>query len=281
MDVGKPKKKVGLVIGGVLMLVVALGGGVWGYTQFNASTDRKVVLASPQPLASIDPRQVLAQIPEINAINGDRWYEDTKITNVDTTKCKGKGKGKCEVSYDEDGVHKIITTETNTNSTGVTTSNTTVTDNSGKTLVDRETIDDRTSGKLTTTKSTDVRLGADGKTHTYITTYTYDGESANPTLTYSLDGIDYDTTAPPTLEALNSQCLPGDDCPISCASIPGGAGGWTQVTEPGGGSYCAAGGKQCSRYRVEKKNNLGTHCFLYYGEQCGEEGSCGAKTVVV
>jgi hypothetical protein len=72
-----------------------------------------------------------------------------------------------------------------------------------------------------------------------------------------------------------NQCLAGDDCPIICTpSQIADTSNWTKTQEPGGGSFCNPNGSNCNRYRVELKNG-NTHCFLYYGENCGEPESCG------
>lgn len=70
-------------------------------------------------------------------------------------------------------------------------------------------------------------------------------------------------------------CLPGDNCPILCSSN-NQMSNWQEVTEPGGGSYCDSSGRQCRRYRIERKDpGSNTHCFVKYGEICGAPDSCG------
>jgi hypothetical protein len=72
----------------------------------------------------------------------------------------------------------------------------------------------------------------------------------------------------------------GAGCPTKCEASKNA--GWTPVQEPGGGSYCDAQGRQCKKYRKELLSPDGrTHCFVGYGEQCGQPGSCGGGTTTL
>jgi hypothetical protein len=76
-------------------------------------------------------------------------------------------------------------------------------------------------------------------------------------------------------ESCSSTDQNGQGCPIGCKAANAS---WTPVQEPGGGSYCDDQGRQCSRYRKELKDpNSSAHCFIGYGEQCGQPGSCGSN----
>lgn len=76
----------------------------------------------------------------------------------------------------------------------------------------------------------------------------------------------------------NSSCLPTDTgCPQTCSGLDTTNVYKYDTQEPGGGTYCNAQGEKCTRYRIEKMTSSvaagASHCFVGYGETCG--GSCG------
>lgn len=84
-EMPKKKSKVGVVVVGILLMVMAVGGGVWGYSQFNAGNTKQVAIASPLPQAS-------AEVPMIA-----RLVEDTgKAIVKQTPQQEKKGGGQVE-----------------------------------------------------------------------------------------------------------------------------------------------------------------------------------------
>lgn len=82
------------------------------------------------------------------------------------------------------------------------------------------------------------------------------------------------------------QCIAGDGCPTSCSNYKTSWGAMVFTQEPGGGKFCDADGRECERYRIEMRQAnppsgaTAIHCFVKYGEQCGEPGQCGPGTNV-
>lgn len=236
-NVGKPKKKVGLVIGGILLLVMALGGGVWGYQKYN-TTAQIAYVKSDTPEAN-----ALAEAKRIAKAAKQNGKSEKEAKDLATIAAKKAASDTVKMVSEQLklGSEKDIKQIAADMACGT----------------DAQCISDIKSGTINDAVQ---RVGEETIKKDFVQT-----------------GID---------NAVNLEyagvCLAGDTgCPTSCSNVVGFSNYKYPTKEPGGGKYCDDQGRQCSKYRnemmlFEVASTPGNEwCFVDYGEQCGEAGSCG------
>ena len=240
-----PKSKIGLVVAGVVALVMMVGVGVWGYSQFSGTKTPQIAKLTEDAGNGITITQTEAEEKEGKgrvSFNGEGSFVEVVDIGIDfksffaENNCEYKngilGGANCNLS----GLREDIKAESNR-----------IRDESFK-----------------------AEIGGACASQTYI------GSCAGSKGVCS-DGV----CVPVAFQACNA----GDSCPVQCTPDLIASGYTHKTTEPGGGKYCDDQGRECSRYREELMTTsvpgTGTSsCFLGYGEQCGEPGQCGPGTNV-
>lgn len=256
-DKPKKKSKAGLMVAGLLLLLVALGGGVYGYMQFNAGS-KQVALASPSPSAS-------ATIPQIAKLTEDTGKAIVKQTVAE----EKKGAGRVE-SKTREGVEVYVPVGALAGANQIA-----------------DMLNLQVDGKYVNTDPASIEAQAKKIGEEQAAIFNAGSKVGEPcdsdASTGSCAGGTSTCSGGICGGLQTGQCLPGDNCPISCNDPNAPAGATHPTTEPGGGAYCDSNGRQCRRYRREMMTTSSPGettkwCFVGYGVDCGAPGSCGGDT---
>ncbi len=235
-----PKKKVGLVVGLVIALVMTVGVGAWGYSQYSGT-----------------------KTPQIAKLTEDAGSAGYTVTQTPAEEKLGKG------SIEVDGIKLGTTIDLGSVAEIIAAAGCEVVDNKLQLKGDCSPL--KLSAAFTAKNTEILKKLEDTKIGDSCPSDTYIGRCSNG------QGV---CSNGKCILAATGTCLPGDDCPAYCTAAQlTDTTTWKEVTEPGGGKYCDDQGRECSRYRIERSDKV-TWCFVDYGEQCGEPGQCGPGTNV-